>query len=147
MLNRRFFLFGTAAAMAVARSAILNMGEEAVVMEATPAAPFYKRRLIHSITVNVSGDTPTLAQVSIVRSSGEKIIELAVGRGGSVQWQAPLDAAIVQLPTHPIVLCEEGGGAGVFDVEMYYDEDGKGFVERHFFPRTRAPMQRIPLEA
>lgn len=148
MLNRRFFLFGTAAAMAVARSAILNLGEEAVVMEATPAAPFYKRRLIHAIVITASADSPMPSRVTLAREvDGKNIIEFTLSRGDYVRWQAPIGCPLVQIPTNPIVLCSEGGGGGEFEVQMFYDEDGKGFVERHFFPRTRAPMQRIPMEA
>lgn len=149
MLSRRFFLIGTAAAMAAARLAVLQTDEVTMVSEAVPAKPFYGRRLIHQLNMTASHDSDVPARLWVARElGGEPILDFALRPGDRARWLSatPMNS-IVQIPTSPIIICVEGGAGLRLDAEMFYDEDGKGYVEQHFFPRSRRDMVRTPLEA
>lgn len=149
MLNRRFFLFGTAAAMAAARLGILQSGEVTAVSEAMPSTPFYKRRLIDGLKISASHDSDAPARLWLARElTGDHILDFAIPPDYYVRWSAPIPInAIVQVPESPVIMCVEGGAGVRLDAEMYYDEDGRRWVEQHFFPRSRGTVARTPMEA
>lgn len=149
MLSRRFFLIGTAAAMAASRLAVLQSGEVVAVSEASPSKPFYRRRLINQLNITASYDSQTPARLWVARKlDGQPILDFSLKPGDAVRWHSndPMNA-IAQVPESAIIICVEGGAGLRLDAEMFYYEDGKGYVEQHFFPRSRRDMVRTPLEA
>jgi hypothetical protein len=141
-VNRRLFIFGAAAAIATAKAALAS-GPAAVVHEAIVSIA--NPRWLHGIEVRaVAAKSQAIIELRRVLT-GDPIIKLCLPRLATyVRWSTVERINhIAEMPGQLLAISIDGGDTDAWDIDMLYDEDGNGVVERHFFPALRGPMERI----
>ena len=145
-LTRRWFILGTAAAVAVAAAPIFTAEVERVA-----AVHAYKKRLIYGFMVGFDHDgIDEVASVSLRRiESDYPLHQVMMNVRGFYRWCAVPGSEILALPSHPIIFdiqsntsvgkiiieCEDktDDGRSVHVAEFYEFKDGKQISARSEF--------------
>lgn len=154
-LNRRLFLFGSAAAVAAAAisAPVVALAPPSRVFRAPALKPF-ARRMIHNLEATAPSQMGGWFRL-IVRD--EAVLSSGVGAGGSLWWYAPPRFAIAQLPDDvmrlefdPIPMAA-GPTKEPFRIDLWVDDDDdrgriRGFIEQHQFPSNGRRPLLVPLD-
>ena len=149
-LTRRFFVFGTAAAVAAVNIPVAPYQPPPIVDAViTPPTIIFPRFLTELV---MSGDATEPGRLMLTRGlDGRPVFDVSVGPHSAVRWTDGGNQmnSFVDLGTlSPIILTLDGAPADYWDVQLFFRDRVTSYVERHFFPAYRGrPVERLPLEA
>ncbi len=152
MITRRWFMIGSTAAISVASMT----GEDALrafagglQIQPVPAAHAYKIRRIYDIDViPVESDVePAEAiQVKIYHGAArDPLLSFHLSSQSYLRWSAPYRYELV-FSNNDYARLEWVGSLGVGEINLFVEDDGVQYLEKHSFP-FNGPAQIIPMMA
>ena len=143
MITRRWFLLGSAAAVAAASASFVT----SIPVFEVPAAHVYKVRRIGEINVIPAGLAPgEVVQANIYRGvAQDPLLTFSLNSRSYLRWMAPLGQELVFLGDDYVRL-EWIGSDGVGEIQLFVEDDGVQYLEKHLFP-FNGPAQIIPMMA